>query len=151
MGYGWESRQGGWGLLNYMFTQLVKITVFLRSILILSSNLRLGLHLPIGLFTSGFTIKIVYTFLISPMRATYHASLTLLVSIILTISGKDRNDGAPHYADVSGILSLYPSQVSRQTMRWSLRGVNILSAVRGEYRACRWIEDFLLVNAKVTQ
>jgi hypothetical protein len=39
---------------------------------------------------------------------------------------------------------------SRQTMRWSLRGVNILSAVRGVYRACRWIEDFLLVNAKVT-
>jgi hypothetical protein len=38
---------------------------------------------------------------------------------------------------------------SRQTMRWSLRGVNILSAVRGEYRACRWTEDFLLVSAKV--
>jgi hypothetical protein len=39
---------------------------------------------------------------------------------------------------------------SRQTMRWSLRGVNILSAVRGEYRACRWTEDFLLVSAKLT-
>jgi hypothetical protein len=39
---------------------------------------------------------------------------------------------------------------SRQTMRWSLRGVNILSAVRGEYRACRWTEDFLLVRAKMT-
>jgi hypothetical protein len=35
---------------------------------------------------------------------------------------------------------------SRQTMRWSLRGVNILSAVRGEYRACRWTQDFLLVS-----
>jgi hypothetical protein len=36
-------------------------------------------------------------------------------------------------------------------MRWSLRGVNILSAVRGEYRACRWTEDFLLVSTKMTQ
>jgi hypothetical protein len=40
------------------------------------------------------------------------------------------------------------SMYSRQTTRWSLRGVNILSAVRGEYRACRWTEDFLLVSAK---
>jgi hypothetical protein len=39
---------------------------------------------------------------------------------------------------------------SRQTMRWSLRSVNILSAVRGEYNACRWTGDFLLVSAKVT-
>jgi hypothetical protein len=39
---------------------------------------------------------------------------------------------------------------SRQTMRWSLRGVNILSAVWGKYRACRWTEDFLLVSAKMT-
>jgi hypothetical protein len=36
---------------------------------------------------------------------------------------------------------------SRQTTRWSLRGVNILSAVRGEYRASRGTEDFLLVSA----
>jgi hypothetical protein len=49
--------------------------------------------------------------------------------------------------------SYYPSgshNYSRQTMRWSLRGVNILSAVRGQYRACRWTEDSLLVSAKVT-
>jgi hypothetical protein len=29
-------------------------------------------------------------------------------------------------------------------------GVNILSAVRGEDKACRWTGDFLLVSAKVT-
>jgi hypothetical protein len=46
--------------------------------------------------------------------------------------------------------SLRSQMYSRQTMRWSLRGVNILSAVRGEYRACRWTENFLLVSAKVT-
>jgi hypothetical protein len=42
------------------------------------------------------------------------------------------------------------TKYSRQTMRWSLRGVNILSAVRGEYRACRWTEYVLLFSAKVT-
>jgi hypothetical protein len=47
-------------------------------------------------------------------------------------------------------LGLSQGVYSRQTMRWSLRGVNILSAVRREYRACRWTEDFLLVSAKVT-
>jgi hypothetical protein len=27
-----------------------------------------------------------------------------------------------------------------QITSWSLRGVNVLSAVRGEYKACRWTE-----------
>jgi hypothetical protein len=31
---------------------------------------------------------------------------------------------------------------------WSLRDINVLSAVREEYRACRWTEDFLLVSDK---
>jgi len=39
-----------------------------RSILILSSHLRLCL--PIGLFPSGFSTKIFYTSLLSPIRAT---------------------------------------------------------------------------------
>jgi hypothetical protein len=46
--------------------------------------------------------------------------------------------------------SIHHFYYSKQVMRWSLRGVNILSAVRGEYNACRWTEDFLLVSAKVT-
>jgi hypothetical protein len=37
-----------------------------------------------------------------------------------------------------------------QITSWSLLGVNVLSAVRGEYRACRWMEDFLLVSDKET-
>jgi hypothetical protein len=37
-----------------------------------------------------------------------------------------------------------------QITSWSLRGVNVLSAVRGEYEACRWTEDFLLVSDKET-
>jgi hypothetical protein len=31
-----------------------------------------------------------------------------------------------------------------------LTGNKVLSAVRGEYRACRWTEDFLLVSDKET-
>jgi hypothetical protein len=31
-----------------------------------------------------------------------------------------------------------------------LRGVNVLSAVRGEYRACSWTEGFLFVSYKQT-
>jgi hypothetical protein len=30
------------------------------------------------------------------------------------------------------------------------RGVNVLSAVRGKYKACRWTEDFVLISDKKT-
>jgi hypothetical protein len=35
-------------------------------------------------------------------------------------------------------------------MSSSLREVNILTAERGEYKACRWTEDFLPVSDKKT-
>jgi hypothetical protein len=47
-----------------------------RSILILSYHLRLSL--PSGLFTSGFPTKILYTSLLSPIRATCPVHLILL-------------------------------------------------------------------------
>jgi hypothetical protein len=47
-----------------------------RSILILSSYLRLGL--PSGLFPSGLLTKTLYTTFLSPLRTTYHTHLILL-------------------------------------------------------------------------
>ena len=58
-----------------------------RSILILSSHLRLGLHS--GLFPSCFPTKILYTSLPSPIRATSpHPSLILRDFITHTMSGE---------------------------------------------------------------
>ena len=84
-----------------------------RSILILSTHLRLGL--PSGLFPSGFPTKTLYTPLSSTTRATCPAHLILLDFITRTILGEQ-------YKSFSSSLCI----LLHSPLTLSLLGPNIL-------------------------
>ena len=73
-------------ILSHIYPGQVPHTTSWRSILILSSNLRLGL--PSDLFPSGFPTKPLYTSLFSPIRAICPAHLNLLDFMSRTILGE---------------------------------------------------------------
>ena len=76
-----------------------------RSILILSTHLRLGL--PSGLFTSSFPTKTLYTTLSSPIRATCPAHLILLDFITLTILDEEYNSFSSSLCSVAYCSNKY--------------------------------------------
>jgi len=81
-------------------------TIFSKISLILFFHLRLALLSY--LFSLHFSIKILYAFLISPMRATCPIHLTHLYFITLIIFGKEYNYEVPHYV----IFCILPIHVS---------------------------------------
>jgi len=75
--------------------------VSLKSFLLLVSNLRV--NLTSVLFPSGFPTRILYIFLISPMRATWSVHLIVLDFITLIIFYGE----APHYALLYNLKRLF--------------------------------------------
>ena len=103
-----------------------------RSILILSTHLRLGL--PSGLFPTGFLTKTLYTPLTSSIRATCPAHLILLDFITRTILGEEYKSFS------SSLCSLLHSPVTNSSELLLIISVSTWQMkIRSETYARSWI------------
>jgi hypothetical protein len=72
-----------------------KLYLRLRSILILACQVCLGL--PNNLIPSGFTIKMLYVLLFTPMHATYPVQRIVLDLVVIISLAKSTNYEIPYY------------------------------------------------------
>ena len=104
-----------------------------RSIVILSSHLRLGL--PNGLFPSGILTKYLYTSLFSPIRATCPAHLILLDFITRKKLGED-------YRSLSSSLCTFLHSSTSSLVGPNILFKTLFSNILSQFPPSMWLTKF---------